>query len=180
MKFKAQILCVLAGFIAFGCGGQPTRQTTIPNPLSVFKGSSQAHASSLDNDWICPPSANITLNNNVSGNGYDYSGARNYTVCATRNADAGKASRFLIIPHSTSQRTVCFYPMRASRSVASTPALKANPQCRAIQGTELELDFGQVTDINYMVVVDVNYTDAMNACLSGPSSCPAHSKGFVQ
>lgn len=180
MKFKAQILCIIAGFIAFGCGSQPARSKPVPNPLAVFKGSAQANASDRDDNWICPMSANVTLNDNVSGNGYDYSGSKNYTVCATRDADAGKASRFLIIPHSTSSRTVCFYPMRASRSVASTPSLMANPECRAVQGLEFELDFGPITDINYMVVVDVNYTDAMNACLSGPSPCPAHSKGFVQ
>lgn len=154
-----------------GCAPQRRSQET-PNQSSLLKAASGSYLSD-DDSWRCPASANVRLKDYIGTNGYDYSGREDFTVCVSRD----DVKRFKVIANQPAARAVCVYPMQTGYT--GNLSLVEAPKCFTLDGDDFEVSFNSAA-INYMTIVDVNYTQQMNSCLSSTASCPSHSEGFVQ
>lgn len=188
--FFGKILGLVAAAFVFGCAPQNNGSTAAKSSVQAAGRMAALSALSvgggaLDNgsDWNCPYEANVTLKDHIApGGGYDYSGGESFTVCASRTKTPATTFK---ISGNTRAKAICVYPMRTgysagSGSYSAMPGLADNPKCMAITGAPIMVSFKESADINYMVIVDANYAEAMNNCLSSTASCPAHSEGFVQ
>lgn len=176
----AHVTAILAGVALFGCAPQnKTTPVQTTDPMSALMSAASAGTSSIgDPGWNCPDQANVTLANNIEpGGGYGYAGNGFFTVCTPSNAGANP-TRFQVTG-ATTAAALCFYPMTFGGN--GIPTLIGTPQCENVTGGTLTVSFtGLTTNMNYMVIVDANETNAMNACLGSTSPCPSYSEGFVQ
>lgn len=179
--FAAKLLAAVGALLVFGCA-QPSQNppptTSQMAAIRAIDGNGGSAAGS--NGWNCPGSPNITLANNIAeGGGVDYL-SNNYTACrSTSNASAFQ------INGTTSSQAICIYPMQAGYNstqgtYTSTPQLVDSPQCFAISGGTITVQFSAGASINYLLIVDSNYTQQLDSCLSSNAPCPAYSEGFVQ
>lgn len=170
----AKIIALIASVLVFGCA-PPSPGPLAPNRLAGVKGAASNMASMVsDGEWRCPDDDNILPKDYIGPNGYDYSGSNSFRACVGRTSQ----SRFKISGATTS-RAVCVYPMHSGYGGGDI-ALAASPKCFAVDGSPIVAEFSSSANINYLVIVDTNFTNAMNACLSSASPCPAHAEGFVQ
>lgn len=176
----AKIFGIVAAAFVFGCAPPPPaapKQVDRAAAMSAAQSFSSGSTAS-NSDWRCPDSANVTLKDNIGRNGYDFTGSDSYTVCVSRSSQT-----VFKIQGTTTARAICVYPMRSGQSNSSytaSVALSDTPQCFSISGAAIVVSFRSTADINYMSIVDANFSSAMNSCLSSTSPCPAHSEGFVQ
>lgn len=171
--FWAKIVAVVASAIVCACGPNTNRaKPVVPDRSAIF---SSLEISDIGENYRCPYSANVVLKDGIApGGGFDYTGKNDFTVCVSRNA----VNSFLIEPNRPTASAICAYPMHQGSSGA--PQLVEAPKCSSVSGSAgIEMSFNS-KDINYMAIVDVSFTDAMNSCLSGTAACPSHSEGFVQ
>jgi hypothetical protein len=166
----AKVFAILCAGLVTACAPPPKSSKAVDR-TAALRAAGLA-ASNDDANWRCPYEANVTLKDYIGNGGWDYTGTGDYKVCVSRSS----TSTFKVSGTAGSQ-AICVYPMRVSYT--GTPQLVETPKCFGINGSAIEVSF-QAKDINYMVIVDANYTDAMSSCLGGPSPCPSHSEGFVQ
>jgi len=169
---------VLASLALLSCAPQQQPTTKAVDRMSAMMSAGVGGAGAESVSWNCPSQPNVNLLNHATLYGtYSYDGSEDFTVCtpfsSSRNGTIFKATG------ATASRALCFYPMNASSTTA--PQLVAAPMCYDVTGGALILNFSNPTAvINYLVVVDANYTTSHNKCLSSSSPCPAHSEGFIQ
>ena len=167
----AKLFAIAAAALVFGCA-PPSPNTTTADRGAAFKTGSAALVSSAGFNNCA--ANNVTLKDNITETGWDFTGLGNYTICRSTSS----ATTFQV-KGSTDASALCFYPMNQPASGA--PQLVGNPQCYSVTGSPILPVFTGVTGtINYMAVVDANYTSAMSGCLSSSTPCPAHSEGFIQ
>lgn len=178
----AKIFGLAAAALVFGCAPPAPSASPVANRLAALSSASLSGGAALtsDSEWRCPDSDNVTLKDNIGLGGYDYSAANSYSVCVSRSTQ----SQFKV-KGSTTSKAICIYPMRtgytASGGYNPSIGLADTPQCFAITGNVIYVNFKTTADINYFSIVDANYTDQMNSCLSDSKApCPAHAEGFVQ
>jgi hypothetical protein len=173
-RFKYLVVSIVSLWLV-GCAPTPTKPPTVANPTSQMMASTGLKKMGGSGDltsWYCPGSPNVTLKDDVGFGGFDSTGSEDFTVCVHRDDN----TKFRI-SGNTSSKSLCVYPMMTASG--SSISLVEAPKCFAIGSTAIEADFVSKS-INYFVVVDANYTAALNSCLSGTSACPPHSEGFVQ
>ncbi|MEW6055970.1 MAG: hypothetical protein AB1540_05085 [Bdellovibrionota bacterium] len=168
-----------------GCA--PNLATQNPADRKATLASLGLHSAALNEDdanWRCPHSDNVTLRDSISLGGFDFTANGSFKVCVGRNDDAKFRVR-----GTTSSGSLCVYPLQVCYSRQSSNCVATNggalvrlletPQCAVVSRAPLEFQFNS-RNANYMVIVDINFTNDMNRCLSGSSACPPHSEGFVQ
>ncbi|MBI3555370.1 MAG: hypothetical protein HY074_03780 [Deltaproteobacteria bacterium] len=171
----AKLFAIVAAALVFGCA-PPSPNGMAPDRMAALKAASLTGGAAAvsDGNWSCPSSANVLLKDNIITTGWDFTGLDDFTICkSTSNNLSFKVNG------TTESGALCFYPM--NQPATGAPHLAANPQCYSVTGSAILPVFTNATaTINYMVVVDANYTEAMNKCLGSSSPCPAHSEGFIQ
>jgi hypothetical protein len=175
-----KLIAVVAAALVFGCA-PPPRQSSIADPANALKALSAASAAA-NAGYNCPTDYNVTLKDNITEDGFDYSGNESFTVCSSTST-AG----VLKISGSTDWDAICVYPMTfgynaGANNYNGTPTLIDAPQCFGIGSGAVKTQPFNLNGytLNYVAIVDANHSQAMNACLSGPSPCPPHSEGFIQ
>jgi hypothetical protein len=166
------------------CGPLPAVESSVDRADALAAAVDINGGSNTDSAWNCPTEDNVTLKSNVNGDSFDYSGSQSFKVCgSTSNGAAGATSSTFKITGQTSWRYMCVLPGAYGYSQsAGTPVFTVDytqTRCYAVTSKAIEVTFNS-PDVNYMVIVDYNYYQAMLNCLSGSSACPTHSEGFVQ
>ncbi|MBI3543129.1 MAG: hypothetical protein HY075_07640 [Deltaproteobacteria bacterium] len=176
-----KVLALVAAALVFGCAPPPPASPVTADRAAAMRSASSSAAlvnGGASGSWTCPSSPNVLLKDNISINGtWDYTGADDYKVCVA--SGSGSSPTAFKVTGSTASRLLCIYPMHAGSSGA--PKLVASPQCYSVTGAAILPNFATPSaTINYMLIVDGNFTEAMDSCLSDTTSCPAHSEGFIQ
>lgn len=161
------------------CAPPPRASTSSTNASLKFLKAMSMSGLNANGDWACPSSPNLSYQGHVGNNGgYSYNGDGDFEVCASRANTPTTSQRFLI-SGTTSSSSICVYPAFASQT--SDLEIVAQPQCFSVTESAIDVTFLPAAGktVNYMIIVDVSYTQALDACLSGPTACPPRSEGFV-
>ena len=173
--FVIGFILLAAAFLTLGCAPQMPKQASAANRLELLKGASLSDGNAnSDPNWDCPTDVeyNVVLQDGIGLTGPDNAGGEKYTVCTYHD----DTSRFKISGDASS-RSICIYPML--KDYSGNPTLVDAPQCFGISDAPIDVKFN-AQNANYMVIVDSDFTDAMNSCLSSSAPCPPHAEGFVQ
>lgn len=175
VKLHNIVIALFIGVLVMGCSPQRRAKETA-NQSSLLKVSLGVSLTNSDN-WRCPPAPNVRLKDYIGVNGYDYSGQNDYTVCVSRDA----VNTFMVIPNQPTAREVCVYPLRTQTGYTNLLQLVETPKCFKFndENDPFEVSFNSQS-ISEMVIVDRNFTQQMNSCLSSVAACPSYTKGFVQ
>jgi hypothetical protein len=185
--FSCIIVLALIEMTGLGCApmnhyGDPERNSANANPRTQalkntnnLTSQNNLTGSINTSEWIGPSGNeyNIKLRDGVSGSGYDFGSSNHFR--AYRNLN--QTNRVLIEanPLNTIAR-LCIFPMYSAAS--NNLQLVDFAQCYSNNGSNIEAQF-RSANINYLVIVDAQYLDAMTSCLSGPSACPPHAEGYL-
>lgn len=183
LLLMGKILALLAAALLTACAppppqsadGSPALTAAIKSALAA--STSNAAGMQSDASWSCPISDNVTLKDNINYEGFDYTGTDDFLVCSAKTNGSRSQAFSYKISGSTQSSSICVYPMYTGYS--SSLMLMSTPQCFPVTGSPIIATFS-ATAINYILIVDENYTDALAECLSGSSSCPPHAEGLVQ
>lgn len=170
----AKLFAVVAAALVFGCAPPSPSGTTADRMAALKAAALSGSAAAISGSWSCPTNSNVNLKDNITLTGWDFTGTDDYKVCRSTSSNLS-----FKVTGSTASGALCFYPMYQGSTGA--PQVVATPTCYSVTGSPILPVFASATaTINYMVVVDANYTEAMNSCLSSSTPCPAHSEGFIQ
>ncbi len=179
MQVRQNIIIIMTlgilTFLLFACGTNNNQQSNkSKDPASYLAGSSMYSTYSTLNrpdanseEWRCPSTANVLFQSD-----YHYT-ENNFVVCTHRE----DPQRFKIFSEQSTYQNICVYPLY--KNSQNLFQLTSAPQCLTFLSNQAAARFTTI-NINYMVIIDRQYTNQMNACLSSQTSCPPHSEGLVQ
>lgn len=174
---------VVGVFAAIGlsigaCGPLPMTETPADRSSAI---AALAGSEDTDSTWDCPYNDNVTLKGNVNGDSFDSSGVNSFLVCSATTNSASSQTTSFKISGRTSWRYLCVFPAYygySSSAGAPTFQIQDQAQCFAAGNSPIQVTFRN--HVNYMIIVDYDYYEAMVGCLGRSQSCPTHSEGFIQ
>lgn len=169
LRLKEQFL--LIGIFTFvgvltGCENMIKPKGFGEDPVPKTGQTSSALSSSTD--WRCPEPGSFNITPSSGRLGTDGS----FTACRAAN-DPSRIK----LSGLTRSAAICVYPM--SQSIGSSNiSLVDQRKCYAIGSGPIVIQFNS-SQVNHLYIVDSQFTNAMEACLNGPSECPPYSAGSL-